>query len=281
MPEGPEVKNLTNWLNKNFKYKKILNIKIYSGKYKKYPNDFKKFILNKNNFPLTIEKINCKGKFIYFLFENSDIVLFITLGMSGWFQLENEKHNHIEFNFNNKKLFFNDYRNFGNIIVSNKIELSKKLLSLGADILNHNDNFKLFLERIKRKRDDTFIATALLDQKVSSGVGNYIRAEALYIAKISPYRKIKKLSEKELKKLWNIIKQLAFFYYDESIGRKEKIINDKYTLYNKIKKYGPSKYKPEEGKFLVYRQKRDPKGNIITSEKLNNRTIHYVKKIQK
>ena len=35
MPEGPEVKNLTLWLNKKFKYKKILNIKINSGKYKK------------------------------------------------------------------------------------------------------------------------------------------------------------------------------------------------------------------------------------------------------
>lgn len=275
MPEGPEVKNLTLWLNKNFKYKKILNIKINSGKYKKKP-----ILFDKKIFPLTIEKIDCKGKFIYFLFQNSDIVLFITLGMSGWFQFEEDKHNHIQFEFNDNILYFNDYRNFGNIIVSNRNELKKKLLTLGADILEVKDNFDIFKQRINRKRDDAYIASALLDQKVSSGVGNYIRAEALYIAKISPYRKIKDLTEKDLKKLWDIIKQIGFFYYNENIGIKKGIINGKYTLFNKIKKQGPSKYKPSEGKFLVYRQKEDPNGNKVISEKLNNRTIHYVKKVQ-
>lgn len=280
MPEGPEVKNLTLWLNKKFKYKKILNIKINSGKYKKKSINLNKIILNKKLFPLIIEEINCKGKFIYFLFKNIDLVLFITLGMSGWFQLEEDKYNHVQFDFSNETLFFNDYRNFGNIIVSTRQELDKKLLSLGADILDKKDNFKLFQERLNRKRDDTYIASALLDQKVSAGVGNYIRAESLYISKISPYRKIKNINENELKKLWNILKQIGFFYYNEKIGKKEGIIDGKYTLVNKIKKSGPSKYKPEEGKFLVYRQKEDPKGNKVTSEKLNNRTIHYVKKIQ-
>lgn len=277
MPEGPEVKNLTIWLNKKFKYKKILDIKIHSGKYKKNLNNFN---LNKNLFPLTIEKIDCKGKFIYFLFEKTDTVLFVTLGMTGWFVLDNIKHNHIEFNFGKIKLFFNDFRNFGNIIVSTREQLNKKLISLGADILNPNDNFKLFQERIYRKRDDTYIATALLDQKVSSGVGNYIRAEALYIAKLSPYRKIKNISNRELKKLWNILKQIGYFYYNENLGRKLGIIDDRYILVNKFKKSGPSKYKPEDGKFLVYRQDIDPRGNKVTHERINNRTIHYVKKLQ-
>jgi DNA-formamidopyrimidine glycosylase len=281
MPEGPEVKNLTLWLNKKFRYKKILNIKINSGKYKKNSKNLNTLILNKKLFPLTIDKIDCKGKFIYFLFKNTDIVLFVTLGMTGWFELEELKHNHIQFNFNDIILYFNDFRNFGNIIVSNKEELEKKLLSLGADILNSKDNFDLFNKRIERKRDDTFIASALLDQKVSAGVGNYIRAEALYIAKISPYRKIKDIDIGELKRLWNILKQLGFFYYNENIGRKIGIIDGKYKLINKFKKSGPSKYKPEDGKFLVYRQTEDSNGNKVTSEKLNNRTIHYVKKIQK
>jgi len=276
MPEGPEVKNLVIWLNKNFKYKKILNIKINSGKYKKNPKT-----LSNKIFPQTIESINCKGKFIYFIFKNSDYVLFVTLGMTGWFILNEEKHNNIEFNIEKTKLFFNDFRNFGNIIVSNKEELTKKLNTLGADILNENDNFNIFNKRINRKRDDTFIASALLDQKVSAGVGNYIRSEALYLAKISPYRKIKDINNNELKKLWNILKQIGFFYYNEKLGRKLGIIDGKYILINKFKKSGPSIYKPEDGKFLVYRQDFDSKGNKVIHEKINNRTIHYVKKIQK
>ena len=60
-----------------------------------------------------------------------------------------------------------------------------------------------------------------------------------------------------------------------------KIINKKYTLYRKFVKSGPSKYKPNEDTFLVYRQQKDPYGNNVTSEDMNGRTIHYVKKIQK
>ena len=51
------------------------------------------------------------GKFIYFLFKNSPTVLFVTLGMTGWFQTIKDKHNHIEFIFNNDILYFNDIRN--------------------------------------------------------------------------------------------------------------------------------------------------------------------------
>ena len=161
MPEGPEVKNLVKWLNKNFKYKKILNIKIKSGKYLKNSKNLNTLILNKNIFPLTIENIDCKGKFIYMVFKNIDTVLFITLGMSGWFQIENEKYNHIEFKFKNTKLFFNDFRNFGNIIVSNKLKLNKKLESLGPDILSSKDNYNQFLKK-KIKEKEMMISYHLL-----------------------------------------------------------------------------------------------------------------------
>jgi formamidopyrimidine-DNA glycosylase len=278
MPEGPEVKNLTLWLNKDFKNKKLLNIIILKGKYIKHGSP-KNINTIKN---LYVEKIDCKGKLIYFVFKNSNIVLLVTLGMTGWFIYDNdEKHNNILFKFSNDDLYFNDYRNFGNIIISNKDELNKKLNILGPDILNPKDNSKLFLERLERKRNDTMICTALLDQKVACGVGNYLRAEALYICKLSPFKEIKKIPEIKLIELWNILKQLGYFYYDENKGRKLGIINNKYKLVNLFKKSGPSKYKPEDGTFLVYRQDTDPYNNKVYSKEINGRTIHYVPKLQK
>lgn len=283
MPEGPEVKNLVNWLNKKFKNKKILNIIIQSGKYKKNP-----FKLDKIKFPLNIDTIDCKGKLIYFLFKNSDTVLMVTLGMTGWFILNEEKHNHVIFKIEKTKLFFNDYRNFGNIIISNKINLNKKLNTLGPDILNlkknQNEYYKMFIERINRKRDDTYIASALLDQKVACGVGNYIRSEALYISKLSPFKKIKNINKNELIKLWDNLREIGFYYYNENIGKSIGINFKKYkkliNLSGSKSKDGPSKYKPTEGLFLVYRQNNDPFGNKVTSEKINNRTVHFVKNIQ-
>lgn len=279
MPEGPEVKYLVDKLNRKLKNKKIYNINIKNGKYKKFPIKN----LNKINFPLTIKKIYCHGKFIYWEFKDNDYVMFNTLGMSGWwiYGPDDDKHNNVEFKLKNNSVYFNDYRNFGNISFETKDKLQKKLKELGPDILNTKNEYDIFRQRIERKRNDTYIAVALLDQKVAAGCGNYLRAECLYIAKISPFRKIKDVSEEEYVKIWDILRQLAWVFYNESKGTKYGIINNKYKLINKFKKSGPSKYKPEEGKFLVYRQKVDPNGNKVHSEQIGTRTIHYVKSVQK
>jgi formamidopyrimidine-DNA glycosylase len=171
-------------------------------------------------------------------------------------------------------------RNFGNIIVANKEKLIKKLDTLGADMFNMND-FDKFKKRLLKKRDDIMICTALLDQNIIAGCGNYLRAEALYIAKISPFRTVKNISDDELHILWEILVMLGWYYYDEVKGRKLKIITDKYKLAGKHKKTGPSRYKPQEGLFHVYRQKTDSDGNMVSSKKINDRTIYYVKVIQK
>ena len=41
-----------------------------------------------------------------------------------------------------------------------------------------------------------------MDQKVAAGCGNYIRSECLYIARVSPFRRVKDLSEEEIYKIW-------------------------------------------------------------------------------
>jgi DNA-formamidopyrimidine glycosylase len=277
MPEGPEVKKLVDIL-KNLINKPIKDIKILGGKYsKKNINDMDKLI------NLKIKSINCYGKFIYWEFHNSDIVMFNTLGMTGWWVYHsdnNDIHNNVKFVIGNDTLYFNDMRNFGNIIVANKEKLIKKLDSLGADMFNMND-FDKFKKKLLKKRDDIMICTALLDQNIIAGCGNYLRAEALYIAKISPFRTVKNISDDELHTLWEILVMLGWYYYDENKGRKLKIINDKYKLAGKYKKTGPSKYKPAEGLFHVYRQKTDSDGNIVFSTKINDRTIYYVDFIQK
>ena len=122
MPEGPEVKNVTNWLVSNYKNKMMTKIKINSGRYLRHKNAKKWNLLNKN-LPLKIINIKCYGKFIWWEFEN-DLTLWNTLGMSGWWNSDNNLiHNHITFEFGKKKLHFNDYRNFGTIIICTKDNL--------------------------------------------------------------------------------------------------------------------------------------------------------------
>ncbi len=278
MPEGPEVRLLVDILNKKIKNKTIFKIDILGGKYLRKKADFNILI------GLNIKSIKCYGKFIYWIFDNSDIVLFNTLGMSGWWFSENEPHNNVKIIFDDHTfIYFNDSRNFGNIIISNNNNLKKKLDKLGVDILTkfHKNDINEFKYRLEKKRNDTMICEALLDQNVIAGCGNYLRAEALYISKISPFRIIRDLSENDIIILFDILNQLAWYYYNEKKGRKLNIINNKFKLSPIYKKKGPSKYKPKYGFFYVYRQKEDQLGNKITTKKINNRTIHYVKSIQK
>ena len=64
-----------------------------------------------------------------------------------------------------------------------------------------------------------------LDQKITAGCGNYLRADALYLAEINPYTLGKDLPEEKIKELWSILNQLGWFFYDKDQGIKNKIIN--------------------------------------------------------
>lgn len=274
MPEGPEVKYLVNFLSNNLKNQILNKIIIKGGRYKKHgpPKGYDKFI---KELPLKVSSINCYGKFIWWEFENSDISMWNTLGMSGWWRFDDdEKHNNLEFKFKHDSIYFNDVRNFGTFIFCDKDSLKKKLDKFGADILiddsTKDRGFKLFQKRIEKKRSDTFIASALLDQNIAAGCGNYIRSEVLYLAKISPFRKLEELSETEIKLIWNLLQQVGYNYYNKKLGKKLGIIDGEFKFAESYKR-----------QFLVYGQEKDVFGNKITREKIKDRSVHYVSKIQK
>ena len=195
--------------------------------------------------------------------------------MSGWWNFnDGEKHNNLSFFLNNETVHFNDVRNFGTFIFCDKESLEKKITKFGADILiedkTKDNGYPLFRKKIEKKRSDTFIATALLDQGIAAGCGNYIRAEVLYLAKISPFRKLEDLSEDEIELIWNLLQQVGYNYYNKKLGKKLGIIDGKFKFADNYKR-----------QFLVYTQDKDVKGNKIVREKIKDRSIHYVPKIQK
>ena len=283
MPEGPEVLKITKRLDNSISGSKIVDIKINKGRYTKVlPKNFDNFM---SLLPLSIKSINCYGKFIWWEFYNDngeiEYTLWNTLGMTGYWTLEKKlKHNNLTFKLSNgQEVSFNDYRNFGTIMFCTKEKLQKKISNFGPDILffeknntivkqsknNIDDGLDKFKQKLEKKRSDTTIASALLDQKVAAGCGNYLRAEALYLSKIHPFKTIGEITSNDITKLWRTLRQLAFNYYNRKIGEKLGIIDGTIKFandYNRI--------------FLVYQQKTDINGKSIKKEKLNGRTIHYV-----
>ena len=267
MPEGPEVKKQSEYLNNFFKNNKINNINILNGRYtKKFPTGFKEIV-----YPLNIISVKTKGKFIYFLTKNH-VSIWNTLGMSGYWSLKITKHANICFETDKGKIYFVDQRNFGTIKFCFDLKcLEKKLDQIGPDMLSINMNIELFNKRIKLKKNlKKKIAIVLLDQKVVSGIGNYLRSEILWFSKISPHRFVCTLTESEISILYKNAQKLIWLYYSISKAKKNKIVSE-----NDVKKYNL-----KDG-FMVYMQDYDINNRQIIREKLDNRTIHWVYDYQK
>ena len=98
MPEGPEVRRNTDYLNSVLQGTFIESLSILSGRYVRH-GEFSGFDHMKID-NLFVENVSCKGKFIYFNFKGG-ASLWSTLGMSGIWQ--NKKSKHTRFVMTNNK----------------------------------------------------------------------------------------------------------------------------------------------------------------------------------
>lgn len=109
------------------------------------------------------------------------------------------------------KLFFNDQRKFGWVKICNtKDVINDKFLSkLGPEPLEKEFTLEVFKSQLM-KRKNSPVKVVILDQAIISGIGNIYAAEAVFLAKIDPRKKVKDLSETDMKNLHHgIIKSLS------------------------------------------------------------------------
>lgn len=302
MPEVTEIRKNADFIRKLIKDKNILEINILNGRYKKKPFDDYKLIVSK--LPLKVFDVKTKGKFMYIVFEN-DFYLFSTFGLTGgWCYLKNNSkdydfpgtlddytpylneidyyiknslaHLNVEFKTSEGSLYYYDMLSFGTLkIVKSIEEVNKKLKTIGPDIMDEKTDFEIFKTQIKKDKNlEKEIGNVLMNQKVISGIGNYLRADVLYISKINPFRKVKNLTDDEIKTIFKNSKVLTWGDYDVKQAKKLGIINSKTKL--------PSDY---DRLFFVYNQETDIKGNKVIKKELyegsQKRFIYYVPSIQK
>lgn len=288
MPEGPEVTVIAKGLNDLLKDTYIVNFE-YNEKSRyrtKKPDGYNLFTESietinntKNNKGVKIISIKNKGKFIYWTFNNG-YYLMQTLGLSGgWFKDERRStgcilyfkrwNNDIEFN----KLYYDDQRRFGTMKFTNdKSVLDKKLKEIGPDVLNEKFEFTEWQKIIKQKKlMNKPIFKVITDQKIISGIGNYLKAEILYRARLSPHRLVKDIADSEIALLYKSIKTCITESY--SIGGVS--IQNYSDIEGNDGKYGLE--------LLVYRKKKDKHGNTVKPEKIgtDSQTTYWVPAIQK
>jgi len=76
---------------------------------------------------------------------------------------------------------------------------ARGLARLGPDILAEPPDFERMLSALRSDDPDRALGDALLDQRLVAGIGNVWRAEALWEARVSPWRRVRGISDEQLR----------------------------------------------------------------------------------
>jgi formamidopyrimidine-DNA glycosylase len=226
MPELPEVETTVKGLNLKVLNRTFIDAWTDSKKIIKKPknfNSFKKEIKGKK-----IKKIWRRGKNIiidlsneYSLLVHQKMTGHLLYGMWSMKQgtwepsekglLEEKVNKYIRVMFfldNEKMLALSDLRKFAKIELWKTKELleSKEFKILGPEPLKKDFTFEKFKKVLENKKGK--IKQVLMDQSVVVGIGNIYSSEALWQAKIHPEKSVAKLSDSELKLLYQAVKKV-------------------------------------------------------------------------
>ena len=247
----------------------LTNIVILSGPYKTGTSDkYKTFRSSLKKFhKATLNNVETTGKAMYWELtpkSDSNVVvneyLVIGFGLTGGFKFKKGDHSRIEFVFNNStSLYYNDMRNFGTFEFMNRLSLNNKINAMGPDAFEITDE-ELANQLAAPSIQKHEIAKALLNQKVVAGIGNYLRAEILYLANVDPMLRVKDLNEGHIKRIHKSIHSVM-----------NDVMECKGTL-----NYMDTNESPGSYKFKVYQQSVAPDGRNIKKTTLAGRSIYHV-----
>lgn len=283
MPEGPEVRNITKYLNSALSGLTLIGLG-WDTKSKYSPNGPDQIDQIKPYFPARMEQVFCKGKQIFFqlisIKYKSKFYFNSGLGMAGGWIVEKGKHSNLWLEFGqvvrvgkislvtlNSRIYFDDKRHFGNFtILWGDDALKNRLSEIGPDLLSGQVDFLVWTQ-ILNKHKRCSLVSLLMNQAYISGIGNYLKAEILYRAKLKPDRKVGSLTVTESRYLWKhsvetiyesyLANGLTIKDYQDPLGRK--------------------------GTFAIriYGKSHDPLGNPVSKDKFSDgRTTHWVPAIQ-
>lgn len=258
MPEGPEILLFSEYLKQYIMNNYLTNIISIS---KTKINILKK---------AKILDIGAKGKLLWL--RTKHYYIHILLKISGWISKENLKNpKYILLFDDNKKVYIDDPRKLCLIKIVENTEHENILNILGIDIFTRQFTINIFEKLLYELNMN--ICAFLMNQNIVCGVGNYIKNESLYLAKIHPKRKCNTLTNIEIKNLFNSIRFVCYSNLFEQLNEYRIKINKKFISDK------PS-FLEVPYKFKVYKQDRDPNGYKVISEIIAGRNTYYISEIQ-
>ena len=156
----------------------------------------------------TVRAVESNGKHLFIHFATpSEVVLHTHMKMSGqwhvyrpgerWWEPESEARVVIRTESVVAPCF---HPPIVELLTAKELGLHPIVSALGPDIIRDEFDMAEAMRRLRAKPDRD-IATALLDQKVISGIGNVFKVEALFLAKTSPWSSVRDLGDDKLREI--------------------------------------------------------------------------------
>lgn len=213
MPELPEVETVRRGLKELMIGRTIEGVKCIDSP-KSFPNDtatVDAFMIG-----ATVSDVRRRAK-VLLIELSTDYTIVVHLKMTGQLVFRGEqafgaghpndsligelpdKSTRVEVALTHAKLFFNDQRKFGWMKLYPTLEVPNIdfMKKVGPEPLEDAFTKELFIQRIRR-RNNTTIKAAILDQTVLAGVGNIYADESLWGAKIHPASRVRDVSDESL-----------------------------------------------------------------------------------
>lgn len=208
MPELPEVETTLQGIKPHIEQQIITKIVVRQPQLRwLIPADIEKILTGEK-----IIQLGRRGK--YLLLYTSRGAIIIHLGMSGTLRILPEailpgKHDHVDLQFNNKILRFNDPRRFGAFLwAEGDPETHPLLKNLGVEPLSEDLSGNYLW--LKARGKSLCIKSFLMNHKMLVGIGNIYAAEALFAAGIYPAAPAKSLTVEKMELLVSCIREILY-----------------------------------------------------------------------
>ena len=210
MPELPEVEHVVRALRRAVLGRQIVAVEIRLAKLVS-PTSTSIFIRKLKN--ARIESVGRRGKYILIELD-SNRVLAVHLRMTGQFLVLTPDdplppHAHAIFYFDDeRRLVFRDQRQFGvmKLVARSQLSQTKGIKELAPEPFSDDFSVAYLNETFARSRRT--LKTLLLDQTRVLGLGNIYAAEALFRARINPFKIASELSSRRVERLHQAIRDV-------------------------------------------------------------------------
>jgi len=210
MPELPEVEHVVRGLRRAVLGRQIVATEV---RLPKLISPTAPAVFNRKLKNARIESIGRRGKYILIQLD-SDRVLAVHLRMTGKFLVLTPDdplppHAHAIFYLDDeRRLVFHDQRQFGvmKLVARSQLVKTKGIKELAPEPFSNDFNVAYLKETFARSRRT--LKTLLLDQTRVLGLGNIYAAEALFRARINPFKIASELSSRRVERLHQAIRDV-------------------------------------------------------------------------